>query len=576
MKISRFKSSSAGIFRRKKNPHNQFLQKLTLGTRLFILFVSLIVISVVGVGLSSYIKAKDTTMETIEKRLIRETELIGYIAENLKFVYVSDEAYFMQQLEGSVRAQQKTLKEDGISSEISYIINEELIPFKVSEKTLPPITEKIVTKIIRAKNGILHEKLGNENFTISFREMKELNGIYVMMIPTASYMEPVNQMVYFIVTGIVISILFASAIIGLLVRTVTKPLHTLRNTMREVREGNLQALSSISTTVPEITSLHKSYNSMIQHMTEILQELKVTTHELEFTGGELLQTSEHAVDSGRQLVSTINVVKVGAEQTASSSEENANSFREMKQLIETMIEKMESVFHSSQTMNTTAKHGEKNVRELISTIYQFEKEFEHLTRTIAEVKQYSSSITKLVGLVSGISEQTKLLALNASIEAVRAGDAGRGFAVVAQEVRKLAEQSTKATVDISTTIGNMEKITIGASQEFERMHSKIKSNLDMANVSRTSFDELMKEIEEESSGLEGIREELQELAAILPTLEQATINFTSISQETLASSEEMLSVSEHQMQQMESANMVGLKLHQLSKSLTRITERFNF
>lgn len=98
----------------------------------------------------------------------------------------------------------------------------------------------------------------------------------------------------------------------------------------------------------------------------------------------------------------------------------------------------------------------------------------------------------------------------------------------------------------------------------------------MASASRNSFDELMKEIGEESSRLQGMKEELSQLAGILPKLEQATVSFTSISQETLASSEEMLSVSEDQIEHMENTNHIGTKLHHLSQTLTEMANRFQF
>ena len=381
-------------------------------------------------------------------------------------------------------------------------------------------------------------------------------------------------MAYFTIVIVAISIAVTTIVILLLVRTITKPLNHLRKTMREVREGNFQHSTNIKTNLPEIVSLQKSYNAMINHISGMLHELKETTTELENTGSELKEASGNALTSSQELVESIHMVRQGAVETASSSEDSANNFKKMKWMIENMMGNMDTAFYRSENMNLSANRGEKSMDELISTIGTFEEDFDNLTKTIQQVKDYSSSITNLVGLVNGIAEQTKLLALNASIEAARAGDAGKGFAVVAQEVRNLAEQSTKATEEISHSVLNMENITVGASQEFEQMLSKIKNNLQMAHESKISFDELMEEIAEVSDKLQGIQGELKDLGGILPHLEQTADDFSSISQETLASAEEMLASSENQIVQMEGTNEAGLKLNVLSQSLSAITKRF--
>jgi methyl-accepting chemotaxis protein len=548
--------------------------KLSLGTRLFILFFSLLIASVVSVGASSYIKAKNMAIETIENRLEREAEIMGYIAENLKFVYVSDEAYFKQQLEANVRSQQKKLENDGITSDFYSIVDGKTTPFKVSQKSGEPFTKETIASIEKAKNGVIHENINGSDYTIAFQGMKEINGIYVLLIPTHTYMQPVTEMLYFTIAVIVISMMVGAILISLFVTKVTKPLNHLRITMKKVREGCLQSSPTIETTIPEIVSLHRSYNSMIEQMMRMVHELTETTKELGSTGDELKDSSQDALASSQQLVSAISLVKTGAKQTAASSETSVSSFRDMKVMIEAVLANMESVFSSSAAMNDSAGQGDKNIGQLISTIQSFETDFKHLTYTIHQVKEYSLSITNLVGLVKAIADQTKLLSLNASIEAARAGESGKGFAVVANEVRNLAEQATTTTEEISQAIANMEKITIGATEEFDFMHSKIKTNLSMASSARLSFDELMQEISNVSQKLHSMQGELENLEHTLPQLAHEADSFLAISQETLASAEEMLSTSDIQMKRMESTDQTGLKLNHLAKSLAQITQQF--
>jgi methyl-accepting chemotaxis protein len=550
------------------------INRISLQSRLLIIFITLFVVSINLLGFTLYNKAKDTTIHIIEDRLIREVEIMSYIVKNLKFVYISDEDYFMQQVEMSVRDQYRQLKEDGINSEIFYIQNDKATPFHVSQKAKINFPNSLINDLNNVDHGVLHKKLDGKDYTISVYKINEINGSYILLVPTKSFLEPVTQMQSFIIALVIASLIISTLLIMLFVRSITKPLKKLQETMREVREGNLTKNISVKTTIPEIISLNKSFNMMIDQMRTVIQELNQANIELESTGDNLSNSSKEALARSRKLVGDINIVKVAAEQTAVCSEDSVHDFNSMKAKIEMLIRTMNKVFNSSEDMNFSAQDGEKNISELIDTINLFDTDFEYMTKTIKQVKNHSFAIANLVGLIQGVADQTKLLALNATIEAARAGEAGKGFAVVANEVRKLAEQSTKAAEEITRSISSMEEVTIQATHEFDQILIKIKDTLVTASKSKVSFDELMQEISEVIVKIQNMQGELAELQQVLPQLENTTVGIVSISQETLSSTEQMLATSDGQINQMEKTHQIGMKLTELSNSLSSKTKRF--
>lgn len=547
---------------------------MSLQSRLLLIFILLFGVSINILGFTLYSKAKTTTIQITEDRLSREVEIMSYIIKNLKFVYISDEEYFFQQVEMSIRDQQRQLAKDDITSDVFYLQNGKVTPFQVSKKAKITFPRTLVEKINKMEKGTFHDQLDGKDYTISIKKISEINGKYVLVVPTNSYLGPVNQMHSFIIVAVIISLIICSILIILFVKSITKPLKKLQETMREVREGNLNKTISVKTTIPEIISLNKSFNMMIEQMRTVIHELNETTKELEATGGNLSYTSNEALASSRKLIQEINMVRLAAEQTATTSEDSVHDFNVMKGKIELLIETINKVFTSSEDMNRSAQGGEQNMAQLIETINLFESDFKYMTGTIKQVKNHSIAIANLVGLIQGVADQTKLLALNATIEAARAGEAGKGFAVVANEVRKLAEQSTIAAKEITSSIISMEDVTIKATQEFDQILLKINKTLTTANQSKESFDELMCEISRVIEKIQNMQGELSELQYILPQLEYTTVGIVSISQETLSSTEQMLSTSDNQISEMERTHQIGLQLKDLSYSLSSKTKRF--
>lgn len=556
----------------KKTRH--LLGKFSLQTRLLFLILSLLLLTVSIVGYISYGKSKETTIKLMEQRLKKEVYTIYDIAQNLMLIYVGEEEKFNKKVEQIVKSQDAQLAQDGLKGSYFLVTKNEAVPYQISKNTKIKFSQPVLDEIRKKENGLIHRNLNGSLYTISFQSIQEFKGIYVIAIPQKEYLKEVNEMAEYIFIAAIISLTITFLIVVLLVRSLTKPLSNLREVMREARNGNFSIHVETKSTTPEIVSLVKSFDAMITQMGGVLYEISSTTTNLSATGDELRNMSSQVLEENEQLNEAIHIVKLGAEQTATSSEESIHMFQEMKISVDTIFKQMEEVMQKAQSMNHSAHQGEKSVGNLLHTFNNFEIEFKGVSSTVEEVKSYSESIAKIVTLIQNIAGQTKLLALNAAIEAARAGESGSGFAVVANEVRKLAEQSSEATEEIKKTIEQMESISVKASDEFNEMFSRFQTHLETASESRESFEQLMLEIEAVSSMIKQAEHGLIRLNTTLPKMESATENFVSVSQQTLASAEQMMTASQKQKIKVKKSHEVGGKLTQLSQSLEALNSKF--
>ncbi|HZW67535.1 MAG TPA: methyl-accepting chemotaxis protein [Pseudogracilibacillus sp.] len=557
------------------NFFHKIKSKISLQNRILILFISLLSISIIIIGFSSYKLISTMTVEKVENRLVREVELMEQIASNLKFLYITDESYFFQQLNSSIRSQHDQLAKENLSSNYFYIKDREAIPFTLSESSIPAIPESIVESIVKQNDGILHANLDKTPYTFAFQPMQEIEGIYVLMVPTSNYLQPVHKVAKITLFLALALILITTFIIIMFVKSMTIPLTNLRNMMRHVRDGNLQSPGHLATTIPELRSLHKSYAAMILYMKHMVEELNNIIIKLERTGNELQRSSTSTLQSSKELVSTVEMVKKGTDNTVVQSETSTSTFDRLRSRIEEISESLTVVSASQEHMVLTAKNGEKNTTELIAMIDSFERDFGHLTEVIQHVETESEAIASLNGIIQDIADQTNLLSLNASIEAARAGDKGKGFAVVANEIRKLAEESRKAADQITTSTLHLENISEEASGEFSKMLSKINVTLQKSTESKASINELMEGIHDLNANQKGMEANFTQLNYELPNLQALTENFSSVAEDTLRRVDDMLSHSDRQIKQIEGTHEVGIELLKISKLLLRQTNRFS-
>ncbi|WP_170289315.1 methyl-accepting chemotaxis protein [Metabacillus lacus] len=543
--------------------------------RMLTLVLSVMIISVAVVGTTAYQKAKDTTITMMENRVEREASMVNDIAGSMMYAYVGQEEKFMEKFNKSVLPKQLSqLIQDGLTADFFLVKDHASEPFKISKNSKLVLDEQLVEVIEKKDHGVLTTTIGKDSYTLSFIHIQELKGKYVIAVPADKYLKPLYTLLHYILVIAIVCVAAASAISYLFIRSLTKPLSILRNKMKAVREGDLTQEINFSTSVPEISSLLKSFNAMMQHMRKMVSNVGAATTELSYNGTLLSETSTQVRIQNQQLLEAISVVKLGAEQTAAGSDAHHNEFYHFKIQIERLLGEMTAVFQRAEGMMTSAHKGEDSLAKMISAMQEAGSDFQEMSGTISSVEHNSKAIKNVIGTIQTIAEQTRLLALNAAIEAARAGESGKGFAVVAAEVKKLAEQSSQAAVGVAHSIQQMEAISMNASAEFKELQKKLNSHLDIAGISREAFDELMGEITNVNEKLSEMERNLKQLQGTIPHMETSALEFVSVSQQTLSSAEEMLAASEEQASSMEKNNEIGSKLIHLSQNLSQMTQTF--
>ncbi|MCM3360870.1 methyl-accepting chemotaxis protein [Niallia sp. Sow4_A1] len=521
-------------------------ERLSIQNRLFLFVLPLFIITILMLTFISINSSTKMTVKMMKERLEKETSTIYVMAQNTMLMYVGQEEKFQTKMEQIIRDQDASFAKEGLNASFFLLSEKEVKPFKVSQNSRFKLDDSFIQKLEELESGVLDTKWNGETYTVAFQQIQELRGIYLLVIPQSEYLHNVNQLKNSLLLFSVLSILIIAVVIRYFVKTMVSPLLTLREIMRIARNGHLEEVSTIKTGIPEINSLINSYNLLIQRLKLVLSEMNATSDHLSKTNDILQTEAMQMIESGEALSEMIVTVKNGAEQTAISSEHNITVFQEMKGLSDQIDQSSQKIKEHTDEMNDSAILGEENINNLFASQHMLQDKVTVIYRNNDLLNNHALSIKKVVEDIKELAEQTKLLALNATLEAARAGIQGKGFAVVANEVKKLAVLSSKSAEDIRKFTLDMDQIIQKSSSDLKDIQNNFTKSDDLVQKATVSFNQLLKGISLVSEGLKDNHHLLNELQAFFPKMEYSTLHVTSISQQTLASSDEMKKIGEIQ------------------------------
>ncbi|WP_332650285.1 methyl-accepting chemotaxis protein [Lysinibacillus sp. 54212] len=357
-------------------------------------------------------------------------------------------------------------------------------------------------------------------------------------------------------------------------RKISRPVKALSERMSFIIDGDLSLPAMPPTTKDEVGHLTEQTNAMSERISTILREIQDTAGEVAASSEELTQAAHEVKEGTIHVSKAMSEITNGTELQASNASNIAITMNDFASKISDLHHSSDSLkSHSSTVMTLTA-----NGRELMEhSTLQMNTIDQIVQGAVEKVEGFSNNtqqISKLVSVIHDIADQTNLLALNAAIEAARAGEHGKGFAVVADEVRKLAEQVSVSVVDISNIVEKIQHESIIVTTSLEQGYSEVeKGTLQIASTNDT-FIRIADALRLMVDNINGMSEKLAVVADSSTLINHSIDEIAAVSEQSAAGIEETSATVEQAASSMEEISENAGNLAQRAELMNDLVKQF--
>ncbi|MDN4089356.1 methyl-accepting chemotaxis protein [Paenibacillus polymyxa] len=567
---------------------------MTIRNKVILTIVVTVITSLVigGVGIYNLKRVQSSLEESLSVRaevidLIRTADIDLYqmlLAERSLYSYEPGSEQFSKQLEDYGKQKESAKKKLNKYKSIGTIFdNEEKLiqDYEATVEAYELVSKKVIDGLsskdstVRERANLLSYQEGSEKFDQMEDALDHIGDLYYddnqIMLDSTQKQYSFLRLISILLT---LAGLIASSLLGyLIIRSIHNPIRYLRGRVREIAEGNL-AVDIRTFSQDELGQLTADFNIMVSRMKELISTVSQSIGRVNTSAHELTFIAEQTTATGEEMTSGINEIAVGASEQASLTEATSRETMALSDTIEKVNVRNKKMTSLSSEAEIVLRGGMDKVKKLQDHNLQTTEANQLVVQHIEGLAEQMLTISTIVQTINEVSEQTKLLALNASIEAARAGDSGKGFAVVATEIRKLSTMTYESTERINTTIARLKAEVSQTLQVMNQTEVIISEQSLIVQESGTVFESIMDMLKEIISSIQEMDGDIGQMNVSREQVISSIIKISDVARDAASATEEISSASNDQSQAYSHLHSAAEQLKQSSQQVSEMISKF--
>jgi methyl-accepting chemotaxis protein len=369
------------------------------------------------------------------------------------------------------------------------------------------------------------------------------------------------------ITAIIV-ILFAVASAMVTSRAITRPINVLMDRIRKNASGDLSQESIVTKSQDELGQLINANNQTVEQVRELLFQINNVSESVSTQSEELTQSAIEVKEGSIQVAATMQEMATGAEAQVNHTSDLSATMMEFTKKIEELNTNGEQIQKTSNHVVSLTRTGNDLMEDSSAQMAKIDQIVQGSVIKVKELNEQSKEISTLVEMIRAIAAQTNLLALNAAIEAARAGEHGRGFAVVADEVRKLAEQVEVSVTEITGIVQKIQTETNNVTESLETGYREVELGTSKIEASRETYHGINQALNQMVNSMQQVQGTLTTIVDDTKDMNTKVMEIAAISEESAAGVEQTSASSQQTSSSME-------EVAKSSESLSKLSERMN-